>query len=119
MKTILIIEDDKIIKGIIEFLLKKQGFNIVSAGDGMEGIEKIDSSNPDLIITDVMMPFKSGLEIIAYSKNRNPNVPIVIISSLGKEDNTVKTAFDLGVDDVLAKPFNPGQLAEIVTKLLN
>ena len=107
---ILIIEDDKIIKNIIEFLLKKEGYQIEFAEDGLIGLEKINSFLPDLIVTDIMLPYKSGLEITAYSKANFPDVPVIIISSLGKEDLTVIEAFKLGADDLIAKPFNPVEL---------
>ena len=107
---ILIIEDDKIIKNIIEFLLKKEGYEIEFAEDGLIGLEKINSFLPDLIITDIMLRYKSGLEITSYSKANFPDVPVIIISSLGKEDLTVIEAFKLGADDLIAKPFNPVEL---------
>ena len=110
MNKILIIEDDKIIKNIIEFLLKKEGYQIEFAEDGLVGLEKINSFLPDLIVTDIMLPYKSGLEITAYSKANFPDVPVIIISSLGKEDLTVIEAFKLGADDLIAKPFNPVEL---------
>jgi len=114
MKKILIIEDDKIIKGIIEFILKKEGYETEFAFDGLAGIDKIASFKPDLIITDVMLPYKSGLEIISFAKSLNEKTPIIVISSLGKEDLTVVEAFKLGASDILAKPFNP---MELTTKL--
>ena len=107
---ILIIEDDKIIKNIIEFLLKKESYEMEFAYDGLEGIKKIDSFLPDLIVTDIMLPFKSGLEITSYAKTHYPKVPVIVISSLGKEDLTVIEAFKIGADDLIAKPFNPIEL---------
>lgn len=107
---ILIIEDDKIIKNIIEFLLKKEGYQIEFAEDGLIGLEKINSFLPDLIITDIMLPYKSGLEITSYAKSNFPHIPVIIISSLGKEDLTVIEAFKLGADDLIAKPFNPVEM---------
>lgn len=107
---ILIIEDDKIIKNIIEFLLKKEGYEIEFAEDGLIGLEKIRTFLPDLIITDIMLPYKSGLEITSFVKTNFPKVPVIIISSLGKEDLTVIEAFKLGADDLIAKPFNPVEL---------
>lgn len=107
---ILIIEDDKIIKNIIEFLLKKEGYQVEFAEDGLIGLEKINSFLPDLIVTDIMLPYKSGLEITSYAKANYPSVPVIIISSLGKEDLTVIEAFKLGADDLIAKPFNPIEL---------
>jgi DNA-binding response OmpR family regulator len=65
---------------------------------------------PDLIITDIMMPYKSGLEITAHRKKNYPIIPIMIVSALGKEDLTVIEGFKLGADDFIAKPFNPIEL---------
>ncbi len=110
MKKILIIEDDKIIKNIIEFILIKEGYEVEVAIDGLVGLAKIKSFLPDLIITDVLLPYKSGLEIISFTKSNNPLTPIIVISSLGKEDITVIEAFKLGATDIIAKPFNPVEL---------
>lgn len=110
MKKILILEDDNLIIKILEFILKKEGYDIYVARDGNEGIEKIGTVLPDLIITDIMMPYKSGLEITAYVKKNYPLIPIIIVSALGKEDQTVIEGFKLGVDDFIAKPFNPIEL---------
>ena len=110
MKKILILEDDNLIIKILEFILKKEGYDIYVAKDGNEGIEKIGTILPDLIITDIMMPYKSGLEITAYVKKNYPSIPIIIVSALGKEDQTVIEGFKLGVDDFIAKPFNPIEL---------
>ena len=110
MKKILIIEDDKIIKGIIEFILRKEGYTIEIATDGITALEKIKSFQPDLVITDVMLPYKSGLEVIKYAKTNNSKTPIIVISSLGKEDSTVSEALKLGASYILAKPFNPKEL---------
>ncbi len=110
MKKVLIIEDDKIIKGIIEFVLRNDGYNFENAPDGLIGLEKITSFQPDLVITDIMLPYKSGLEIIMHAKTNNPKTPIIVISSLGKEESTVSKALKLGATDILAKPFNPIEL---------
>lgn len=118
MKKILVIEDDKIINNIVEFLLKKEGYEIEIAADGNEGLEKINTYKPDLVITDIMLPYKSGLEITSYLKTNFPKTPLIIISALGKEDNTIIEAFKLGADDLIAKPFNPIELMLRVKRLV-
>lgn len=118
MKKILVIEDDKIINNIIEFLLKKEGYHIEIALDGVEGQEKIETYQPDLVITDIMLPYKSGLEITSFCKKRQPAIPVIVISALGKEDMTIIEAFKIGADDLLAKPFNPIELILRVKRLI-
>jgi two-component system response regulator VicR len=109
-KKILIIEDDNLIIKILDFILKKEGYETFISIDGNDAIEKIGTIQPDLVITDVMIPYKSGLEITAYSKKNFPKIPVIIVSALGKEDQTVIEGFKLGVDDFIAKPFNPIEL---------
>jgi two-component system, OmpR family, response regulator VicR len=118
MKNILIIEDDRLISGLLNFRLKKEGYNVTTAEDGLTGMDAIDASEPDLIITDVMVPFKSGIEIINHAKKVYPKVPIIVLSSLGEEESTVLEAFSLGVSDFVPKPFYPNELAVRVRRLL-
>ncbi|MEZ7499702.1 response regulator [Flavobacterium sp. Arc3] len=117
-KKILIIEDDELIIKIMEFILKKEGYETYVSKDGNDGVEQIAIIKPDLIITDIMMSYKSGLEITAYSKKNYPTIPVIIVSALGKEDLTVIEGFELGVDDFIAKPFNPKELVLRVNRFL-
>lgn len=118
MKKILIIEDDLLISSMVQFRLKKDGYEIILVQDGNEGIKAIDNEDIDLIITDVMMPFKSGIEIIHYARKVKPEVPIIVLSSLGAEEQIVLEAFNLGVADFVPKPFNPNELAIRVKRVL-
>jgi len=118
MKKILIIEDDKLISSLVQFRLKKDGYETHLVCDGNEGIHAIDTLDPDLIITDVMMPFRSGIEIIHHAKKSRPDTPIIVLSSLGEEEQVVLEAFNLGVADFIPKPFNPNELAIRVKRVL-
>lgn len=118
MKKILIIEDDLLISSLVQFRLKKDGYDTHLVSDGNEGIKAIDAYLPDLIITDVMMPFRSGIEIIHYAKQSQPNTPIIVLSSLGEEEQVVLEAFNMGVADFVSKPFNPNELAIRVKRIL-
>lgn len=115
---ILIAEDDVLMVKILEFILKKEGYQITSCKDGLTAIEKIPVLIPDLIITDIMLPFRSGLEIIGYTKENYENIPVIVVSSLGEEEGTVIEAFNLGADDFVSKPFNPNELLLRVKRLL-
>jgi two-component system response regulator VicR len=114
---ILIAEDDVLMIKILEFILKKEGYQVISCKDGLSAIEKIPVLLPDLIITDIMLPFRSGLEIIGFSKETFENIPIIVVSSLGEEEGTVIEAFNLGADDFVSKPFNPNELLLRVKRL--
>jgi len=118
MKKIVLIEDDKLIVRIIEFILQKEGYSIFTANDGNEGLKIIEEIKPDLILTDIMLTYKSGLEVISISKKKNPHIPIVIISALGKEEINIKEAFKIGISGFISKPFTSVELLEIIQKTL-
>jgi two-component system response regulator VicR len=115
---ILIAEDDVLMVKILEFILKKEGYQVTSCKDGLTAIEKVPVLIPDLIITDIMLPFRSGLEIIGFTKENYENIPVIVVSSLGEEEGTVIEAFNLGADDFVSKPFNPNELLLRVKRLL-
>ncbi|NCI49973.1 response regulator transcription factor [Sediminibacterium roseum] len=115
---VLIAEDDSILLKTIELKLKKEGYEVITTRDGREAIEKIDISGADLVITDIMMPFASGLEIVARlrTSNQSKRIPIIMLTSL-EQEKTVMEAFALGADDYMTKPFSLNELAARVKKL--
>lgn len=114
---ILVAEDDVLMIKILEFMLKKEGYQVISCNDGLTAIEKIADVVPDLIITDIMLPYRSGIEIISYSKEHYHEIPVIVVSSLGEEEGTVVEAFNLGADDFVSKPFNPNELILRIKRL--
>lgn len=118
-KKILIVEDDDLMIVILQFILKKEGYEISVAKDGLNAIERIPEIVPDMVITDIMIPFRSGLEVISYVKTNYKNIPIIVVSSLGEEESTVVEAFKLGADDFVPKPFNPNEVVARVKRLFN
>lgn len=116
---ILVAEDEPIMLKTIELRLKKDGYTVIGTSDGREAMEKIDAEQPDLIITDIMMPYASGLEIVGMVKQQQKkDIRIIILSAMGQE-TTVLEAFDLGADDFIAKPFSPNELSMRVKRLLS
>lgn len=115
---ILIVEDNLLTLKILNYILKKEGYEVSSAENGLDAIESIGTIQPDLVITDVMLPLKSGLEVISYCKDNFSHVPVIVLSGLGEEERTVTKAFKLGADDFVAKPFNPNEFLLRVSRLL-
>jgi DNA-binding response OmpR family regulator len=115
---ILVAEDEPLMLMAIEAKLKNEGFEVIGAPDGREALKILETTVPDLIITDILMPYTSGLELISIVKSgENKKVPIIVLSGLGQED-TVMEAFQLGADDFITKPFNPTELSVRVKRLL-
>lgn len=117
-EKVLIAEDDKTLSLLLKFRLEKEGFETYMAADGKEAMTLIESSNPDIILTDIMMPFSSGLEVISYVKeNLQRDTPIVVFSAAGQEEMVLK-AFNLGATDFMSKPFSPNELIIRIKRIL-
>lgn len=113
---ILIAEDDELMLRTLEFRLKKDGHSIMMARDGREALQLIDSFLPDLVITDIMMPYSSGMEIVGFLKQKyNNSIKVIILSGMGQE-NVILEAFRLGADDYITKPFSPNELSVRVNR---
>lgn len=116
MPKILLIEDDKLIQKTVEVKFKKEGFEVVCGNDGKEGMRKITEELPDIVLTDLMLPYASGLEIVAAVKAVTEKaIPVIIFSTMGQE-HIVEEAFKLGADDYITKPFS---LTELTIRIKN
>ena len=114
---ILVAEDEPLMLMAIEAKLKNEGFEVTGASDRQEALKALEKEVPDLLITDILMPYTSGLELISIVRTNYKKIPIIVLSGLGQED-TVMEAFQLGADDFITKPFNPTELAVRVRRLL-
>ena len=115
---ILISEDDELMLRTLEFRLKKDGHSIMMARDGREALQLIDTFLPDLVITDIMMPYSSGMEIVGFLKQKyNNSIKVIILSGMGQE-NVILEAFRLGADDYITKPFSPNELSVRVNRFV-
>ena len=119
MKRILVIEDDKDIVELVRYNLEKDGYQVLSSGDGASGLAQIRRMPPDLLILDLMLPKMSGLEVCKeIRKDANLNrLPILILTAKGEEADRV-VGLELGADDYVTKPFSPRELAARVKALL-
>ena len=109
-KKLLLAEDDELLAALLNFRLEKDGYDVQLSRDGREVKEHLAEQMPDIIVSDIMMPYFSGMELIDYVRNElNSDVPIIIISSAGNEEN-VLNAFELGANDFISKPISPSEL---------
>ena len=115
---ILIAEDDPMLLKTIELYLIKEGYEVTATKDGREAVAKIEDTRPDLVITDVMMPWVSGIEIVALIKKRTGRkIPVIVLSVIDQEA-VVMQALDLGADDYMTKPFSLKELSTRIKRLL-
>lgn len=120
MINILIIEDDEVIQNVLTKVLTKEGYHVEIASNGKEGLQKLNLMPYDLVITDLMMQYANGFEIISKLK-QHPNTissAIIVISSITHEDS-IMDSFKLGVDEYIRKPIIIGELLIRIKKLLS
>ncbi len=113
---ILVAEDEPIMLKTIALKLKKDGHDVLTTDNGREALDLIETQKPDMVITDIMMPYASGMEIVGKVKQSGSKTPIIVLSAMGQE-NVVLEAFNLGADDFIAKPFSPNELSMRVKRL--
>jgi DNA-binding response OmpR family regulator len=117
-KKIVLAEDNSVLSLLLKFRLEKDGYHLLIAKNGKEALELIESENPDLILTDVMMDYVSGLEVISHVRNQlKSKTPILVFSSSGQEE-MVLNAFNLGANDFMGKPLSPNELSIRVRRML-
>lgn len=114
---ILVCEDNKLTQRVLEVALKKMDHEILVATDGEEAIRLIREQEIGLIITDINMPYNSGLEIVEFvRKNYGKEIPVIIVTNINLDD-TRKHAAELGADAYITKPFDPAELLAIIQSL--
>ena len=119
MKKILIVDDEKDILEFLSYNLKKEGFSIYTASDGLEGLEKTKKIKPDLIIVDLMMPKMNGIEMCENIRNDKKLSSIIILFLTARsEDYTQIAALDSGADDFIKKPIKPKLLISKVKSIM-
>ncbi len=119
MKTILVIDDDKMNLDRDEYILQQEGFNVVTAQSGIEGISAMCEGGIDLVLLDIDMPEINGIQTLKAIRAREEfsNIPVVFLTSIADFDH-VKEAGRLGAVDYVRKPFRKQDLVDRVNKIL-
>jgi len=117
--TVLVVEDDPVILRLLEVNFELEGFDVILAHDGAEGVDMARASKPDVIVSDIMMPKISGLELVATLKadDATSAIPIILLSAKAQTSD-LKLGIDSGADDYVTKPFEPLDLVARVNALL-
>ena len=108
VKTVLIVDDEQAIRDVLKFNLLKEGYKILEASDGQQGLEMALSEKPDLIMLDIMLPKMDGLTVCKRVKN-SCNIPIIILTAKDTEVDKI-VGLELGADDYITKPFSVREL---------
>ena len=117
-KTVLAVDDEKSIVRLVQINLQRAGYNVVTASDGKQALDMIEAEPPDMVISDVMMPFMDGFELLKRLK-QNPvtrELPIIMLTAKAM-DSDVYEGWRAGADFYLTKPFNPQELLMWVRRI--
>src|SRR2546427_3463586 len=110
---VLVVDDEPAMREVLEMLLQKWGFEVRVASDGTEGRELAESYDPDIVISDVVMPQLSGLELLRSLKSGNPDRPVILVTAQGSIDLAVE-AMKQGAQDFITKPLDYPKLKAIL-----
>ncbi len=118
-KHIVVVEDEPDILELIGYNLKREGYDVSGAGDGLQGLDLVQQKGPDLVLLDLMLPGIDGLEICRRLKtnSRTQHIPIIMVSAKGEESDVV-LGLGIGADDYVPKPFSPKELIARVSAVL-
>lgn len=117
-KKILVVDDERHIVRLIQVNLERAGYQVATAFDGREGLKKITSEKPDLVVLDVMMPYLDGFEVLKRMKAdaATKDIPVIMLTAKA-QDADVFRGWASGVDMYLTKPFNPVELLTFVKRI--
>lgn len=116
---ILVVDDEIYIVHILDFSLGMEGYEVLTALDGEQALEKVRAEHPDLVVLDVMMPKLDGYETcrILKADETTRHIPIILLSAKGRNADQ-KVGYDVGADDYITKPFSPRKLVDRINALL-
>jgi len=116
---VVVIDDEADILKLIRMKLSKEGFDVSTASDGVEGIEKVLRERPDVIIVDILMPGKDGYQLVSEVKAKlREESPVIIMLTSKTEDSDMVKGLSMGADDYITKPFSPRELIERINVAL-
>ncbi|HET6386589.1 MAG TPA: response regulator [Armatimonadota bacterium] len=117
-KKILAVDDEKHIVRLVQVNLERAGYQVVTAFDGVEALEKVKGERPDMIVCDVMMPRMDGFEVLRNLKSdaSTRDIPVIMLTAKA-QDADVLRGWTSGVDCYLTKPFNPMELLSFVKRI--
>lgn len=117
MKTILVADDDKRIRLLLQAELTAEGYQVILANNGLEALKKIEEEPPDLVILDIKMPHMHGLEVLRAIRKKDKELPVIICTAYGKMRNDY-TVWASRVTDYLTKPFDSNRLKATIKRSL-
>jgi DNA-binding response OmpR family regulator len=115
-RTVLVVDDEPMLRNLLCRLLRMEGYEVLEAEDGQTALEVCAKENPDLVLLDVMLPARDGLDVLGELR-RTSDIPVILVSALAEEADRV-TGLKMGADDYITKPFSAAELSARVESVL-
>jgi DNA-binding response OmpR family regulator len=115
-RLVLVVDDEPMLRNLLSRLLRMEGYTVIEAEDGQAALELVDSRSPDLVLLDVMLPARDGLDVLGDLR-RTSEVPVILVSALGEEADRV-LGLKMGADDYVVKPFSAAELSARIESVL-
>src|SRR5882757_4040767 len=115
-RQVLVVDDEPMLRNLLSRLLRMEGYEVLEAEDGQRAIEIVRANEPDLVLLDVMLPARDGLDVLGDLR-RTSNVPVILVSALGEEADRV-LGLKMGADDYVVKPFSAAELSARIESVL-
>jgi DNA-binding response OmpR family regulator len=116
MSTVLVVDDEPIVREVVVRYLEREGFRTLEAADGQSARRAVESGEPNLVVLDVMLPGTDGLTLCRWIRSRS-DLPVIMLTARGEEADRI-VGLELGADDYVTKPFSPRELAARVRTVL-
>lgn len=116
-ERVLVVDDDPIVREVLERYLAREGFAVTAAADGREALEAFDSVRPDLVLLDLMLPRVDGFEVFRKIRARDHSTAVIMLTARGQETDRI-VGLESGADDYVSKPFSPRELIARVRAVL-
>jgi DNA-binding response OmpR family regulator len=114
--TVLVVDDEPMLRNLLSHLLHLEGYKVLEAEDGLTALDVVATEHPDLVLLDVMLPARNGLDVLGDLR-RTSDIPVILVSARAEEDDRV-AGLRLGADDYVTKPFSAAELSARVESLL-
>jgi DNA-binding response OmpR family regulator len=109
VRTVLVVDDEPVIRDVVARYLEREGYRVVQCGDGETARQLVQRHSPDLVVLDIMLPGIDGLEVCRWIRSRS-DTPVILLTARGEETDRI-VGLELGADDYVVKPFSPRELA--------
>lgn len=118
MSRILVVDDEQLVRDLTVQVLRRNGYTVVDSGTAQEALDLLDAERFDLVISDVVMPGLSGVELLNEIRDRQPDLPVLLITGGSPDPERTARALDLGATAIVYKPFSHAELTNAVAAAL-